>query len=127
MLACLITARHLKFLEIYVNKCIDGKRGYSLWTKREADYYLAMNYKNRGKLDSAITYFDESAAISAIIDEDGESGFYVNAVLNSAGLNERQGKIDRAIKLYEKVLDMDEYRNSHQKAEQSLEMLLTSN
>ncbi|MBL1212688.1 MAG: hypothetical protein D8M61_04940 [Ignavibacteriae bacterium] len=105
------------------NKCMTGKKGYSLWTKREADYYLAMNYKNRGILDSAVTYFNESAAISAILDEDGESGFYVSAVLHSAGLNERLGKIEKAIELYEKVLDMDEYRNSHQKAEQSLETL----
>ena len=105
------------------NKCLQNQRGYSLWTQREADYYIAMNFKYNGAIDSAITYFDECASLSKMIDEDRESGFYVNAVLNSAMLNEQQGNLEKAMMLYEKVLDMDEYKNSHEKAEKYLERL----
>ncbi len=105
------------------NKCLNGRRGYSLWTKREADYYLAMNFKNNGKIDSALTYFNECVKISETIDDDSESGFLVNAVYYIAVLYEQKGLKEEAIKNYNRVLEMREFKNSHDKAERNLETL----
>jgi tetratricopeptide (TPR) repeat protein len=106
------------------NKCLNHQRGYSLWSKREADYYLAMNFKNNSMADSAITYFNECVKISEAIDDDTESGFLINAVFYLGTLYEQMGLKDEAIKNFNRVLDMREFQNSHDKAERHLEALI---
>jgi hypothetical protein len=103
-------------------KC-DVFPGYSNWTRREADYYIAMNFKNLGQLDSALVYFNECEKLSRSIDKSGESGFMVNAVYYQGTIYEKMGKLEEAIIKFEQVLDIDEYQSSHDKAEQHLESI----
>ena len=99
-----------------------GFTGYNVFkTKREADYYVAYQYFNTNKLDSAIIYFDDCSKVSKQIDGDDESGFQVNAVLYIGMINDLWNKRDEAISNYKKVLDMDEYANSHKRAEELIE------
>lgn len=91
---------------------------------REAAYYVGNNFKNSGQLDSAKIYFERCIAESKKIDEEGEeSGFQVNSVLYLAQMAEIQNKKDEAIKLYEEILDMNDYGRSHSIAENSLKNL----
>ena len=91
---------------------------------REAAYYVGNNYKNKGQLDSAKIYLERCISESKKIDDEGEeSGFQVNAVLFLAQMAETQNKKDDAIRLYEKLLDMNDYGRSHSIAENSLKNL----
>ena len=91
---------------------------------REAAYYIGNNFKNSGQLDSAKVYFEKCINESKKIDDEGEeSGFQVNAVLFLAQMAETQNKKDEAIRLYEKLLDMNDYGRSHSIAENSLKNL----
>jgi len=91
---------------------------------REAAYYIGNNFKNSGQLDSAKVYFEKCINESKKIDDEGEeSGFQVNAVLFLAQMAETQNKKDEAIRLYKKLLDMNDYGRSHSIAENSLKNL----
>jgi tetratricopeptide (TPR) repeat protein len=95
---------------------------------REAAYYVGNNYKNNGQLDSAKIYLERCISESKKIDEEGEeSGFQVNAVLFLAQMAETQNNKDEAIRLYEKLLDMNDYGRSHSIAESSLKNLKGKN
>jgi tetratricopeptide (TPR) repeat protein len=95
--------------------------GYnSSFVKREAYYYIAYNYKNLGKNDSAMEYFKKCIDLSNKIDTDEESGFLVNSTLYMGTLYEASGKYEQAQKYYEEVLDMREYGNSYELAETNL-------
>ena len=105
-----------------IDKGDSGLTGYNVpKTEREADYYVAYQYFNTNKLDSAKIYFDDCAKISKQVDGDEESGFRVNAVLYIGMINDLWNKRDEAISNYKKVLDMDEYANSHKRAEELIE------
>ncbi|MCF8241403.1 MAG: tetratricopeptide repeat protein [Melioribacteraceae bacterium] len=112
-------AEHFKRI---FKKSLKAHRGYDGNVKREAVYYIGMNHKMRNRPDSAMIYFEECANISKLIDED-ESGFWVNSVLYQAEIKEQVKKYDEAIAYYEKVLDMEEYKDSHTKAENRLKRL----
>ncbi len=91
---------------------------------REAAYYVGNNLKNNGQLDSAKIYFDKCITESKKIDKEGEeSGFQVNAVMFLAQVAETLNKKDEAIRLYEVLLEMRDYGNSHSIAENSLKTL----
>ena len=115
-------AASLTFQNI-IDKGKAGLTGYNVpKTKREADYYVAFQYFNTNKLDSSMIYFSDCAKISKQIDEeDEESGFQVNAVLYMGMINDLWNKRDAAILNYKKVLDMNEYANSHKLAEGYIE------
>ncbi len=104
-----------------LEKSKSGFPGYNnKRTKREANYYIGLQYFNVSKLDSSFHHFKECEKISREIDEE-ESGFLVNAVLYQGMIYDLWGKRNDAIKKYEAVLDMDEYANSHKLAESYLE------
>jgi tetratricopeptide (TPR) repeat protein len=91
---------------------------------REAAYYVGNNLKNYGQLDSAKIYLERCISESKKIDEEGEeSGFQVNAVLFLAQIAETQNRKNEAIKLYEEILEMNDYGRSHLTAENSLKNL----
>lgn len=90
---------------------------------REASYYVGYIYKNYNQLDSAIIYFEQCVTESKKIDVDEESGFQVNAVLYLAQIAEATNRKNEAIKLYEDLLEMRDYSNSHSTAENSLKNL----
>ena len=89
--------------------------------KREVLYYVGFEYKQDGKLDSAKIYFQQCADISYKIDKNGESGFLVNATLYLGNICDAQKNRNKAVEYYKKVLDMDEYANSHKRAEELIE------
>lgn len=114
-----------KYSEIFTSvltKCDKGLYGYFDTAKREALYYVGLYHKNKSNKKEAKQYFEKCIALSEKIDEDEESGFQVNATMYLAELLESSNP-QKAIMLYEKVEDMEEFRNSHEKAEQKIERL----
>lgn len=100
-----------------LEKSKKGLPGYNYKkARREAHYYIGLNYFNSSKPDSSFYHFNECEKISRSIDE-GDSGFLVNAALYQAMIYDLQGKRKEAMNKYEEVLDMDEYLNSHKLAE----------
>ena len=89
----------------------DNKR-----TRREADYYVGLQYFNTNQLDSSFYFFNDCEKISKEVDEE-DSGFMINAVLYQGMIYDLQSKRNEAKNKYEQVLDLDEYANSHKLAE----------
>jgi tetratricopeptide (TPR) repeat protein len=105
-----------------IDKMKLGYPGYDVpRTIREADYYVAYQYFNTNKLDSAIRHFRDCAKVSRQIDKEGESGFQINSLLYIGMINDLWGNREAAISSYKKILDMDEYGNSHKLAEGYIE------
>lgn len=102
-------------------KCVAHKPGYLDKAKREAVYYIGMDYKLKNEPDSARIYFEECYDISERVDKDEESGFWINAALYLGMLNDQLGNRTAAIKYYEEVLDLKERNDSHKLAEQYLQ------
>lgn len=103
-----------------LSKCHEEKRGYGVKAEREATYYIAMDYKLKNQPDSAKIFFDESLKISRLIDEDEESGFWINTVLYLGLINDQLGNRKKAIEYYEEVLDLKDRNGSHDVAERHL-------
>jgi tetratricopeptide (TPR) repeat protein len=104
-----------------LKKSGNGLTGYTFpAVKRETVYYVGFEYKQEGKLDSAKIYFQQCADISNKIDKDGESGFLVNATLYLGNIYDAQNNRAKAIELYKKVLDMKDFGNAQNFAEQYL-------
>lgn len=89
-------------------------------TKREASYYVGLQHRNVGQLDSAKYYFQMCADVSKEIDKKEESGFWVNAYLYLGMIHDQLGEREIAIEYYEKLLEMREYLNSHELAKRYL-------
>ena len=64
--------------------------------------------------------FSNARDISNKIDKDGESGFLVNATLYLGNIYDAQNNRAKAIELYKKVLDMKDFGNAQNFAEQYL-------
>jgi len=95
-----------------------GKMNYTgyntLSAKREAAYYIGLQYKRLKQLDSAEYYFNECAELSKQIEKGKEeSGFLINSYLYLGMINDLEGNRDKAIKYYKALLDMREYGKSH--------------
>ncbi len=95
--------------------------GYNDKIKREAHYYIGLNYMRSDSLNMAIKHFSECENISRKIDDDEESGFLINAVLYLGEIYDLKGEREKAIKNYEEVLDFREFGNSYDRAEEYLE------
>lgn len=95
--------------------------GYnSLHLKREANYYIGNQFRNEGIYDSAQAYLEKCVEISQKIDTDEESGFIINATLYLGIIKEEKMEYAAAKMYFEKVLDMKEYANSRNIAEEHL-------
>jgi len=90
-------------------------------SKREAYYYIADRYWKENKIDSSKILFKECLNLSTEIDKEKESGFLINALLYMGMINDVQKNRKAAINYYNKVLDLDEYKQSHNLAEKYLE------
>lgn len=97
--------------------------GYnSLKTKREAAYYVGLQYQNINRLDSSKYFFNQCAELSKKIEKDDEaSGFLINSYLYLGMINDQLGNRDDAVEYYKNLLDMKEYGKSHSLAKQYLE------
>jgi len=89
-------------------------------TKREASYYIGYQYRITNQLDSAKYFFEMCANTSKEIDKKEESGFWINAYLYLGMINDQLNERDKAVKYYEKLLEMREYLNSHELAKKYL-------
>jgi tetratricopeptide (TPR) repeat protein len=98
-----------------------GYTGYNDRIMREAEYYIGEYYNKNDSLELAETHFLKSEFFSRKVDEDEHSGFLINTLLFLGKLNDSKGLREKAIKYYEEVLDMDEFNESHKKAEKYLE------
>ena len=101
-----------------LNKVSKNYDGYNTAkVRREANYYVGSYLKNQGKFDDALPYFKKCINDSKKIDDDRESGFQINATLYTGTILETLGKYKEAKKNYEAVLDMREFKDSHDQAE----------
>lgn len=99
--------------EDVLKKGDSGYMGYNtVAAKREATYYVALEYKNTNELDSSENYFNKCLEYSKEIDKDEESGFWINSVLYLGMLNDQMGNRDKALEYYNQILDMKEYGGS---------------
>jgi len=89
-------------------------------TKREASYYIADRYWKENKIDSSKIFFEQSLKYSKVIDKGKESGFYINTLIYLGMINDVQNNRKAAIEYYNRVLDLDRYKQSHQLAEKYL-------
>ncbi len=110
-----------KIFRDVLGKCASGYPGYTDKVKREANYYLAMKYKNYNEPDSAKIFFKNCELISRKIDgDDEESGFLINSVLYLGMIYDQQGERENALRNYNEVLEMREFGNSHDIADKYL-------
>ena len=78
-------------------------------------------HKKNDSLALAETHFLNCDSLSRLVDEGEESGFLVNSVLYLGEINDLIGNREKAILYYEEVLDLDEFKESYEKAEKHLE------
>ena len=103
-------------------KADSGYTGYTtVPVKREATYYVAVEYKNTDNLDSAEYYFNQCLGDSKQIDKDGESGFWINCTLYLGMINDELGNRQKALEYYNLLLNMKEYGSSHSLAKKYIE------
>ncbi len=103
-------------------KADSGLTGYTvLPAKREAVYYVALQYKNTNELDSSEYYFNKCMEYSKELDKDGESGFQINSVLYLGMINDQMGERGKAIDYYNALLNMKEYGSSHSLAKKYID------
>ncbi len=100
-----------------------GLTSYNNPLKREALYYVGRDFFNRSVFDSSLIYFNSCEALSKEIDGEKETGFRINAILYVAECNEKLGNIKTALQKYEEVLDLDEFRDSHHKAQKHIDKI----
>jgi tetratricopeptide (TPR) repeat protein len=110
-----------KYFRDIFDKANKDLPGYNIITvKREAVYYIGVEFKDSDKPDSAIYYFNLCAKFSKQINKDEGYGFLVNSYLYLGMMNDAEGKRQAAINYYKQLLDMKEYDNSHDLAEKYL-------
>ena len=111
----------VKIFNTILNNAENNLNGYNDKIKREAHYYIGVNYKQTDSLDLALNHLKECEVISRKVDEDEESGFLINSILYMGEIYDVKGERNKAIKYYEEVLDLREFGNSHERAEEYLE------
>ncbi len=101
-----------------LDRCKKSQRGYTANVEREAEYYLGLCDMTLGSREQALKHFFRSDELSRTLDKDGASGFMVLANLKVGNIYDALAKRNLAILQYKKVLDMKEYKDSHQQAEE---------
>jgi tetratricopeptide (TPR) repeat protein len=93
-----------------------GKRGYSAKMEREALYYLGYNAMLRKEFGTAMKHLVESDRLSRTLDDE-PSGFMVMGNLRMGMVHDLMGQRQYAVKQYDKVLRMPDFRGSHDLAQ----------
>lgn len=107
----------------FLRKADDDKPGYNnLNAKREATYYIGLQFRYTNEPDSAKYYLEKCVEFSKIIDEGKEeSGFIINAYLYLGMINDTQGFREKALEYYNKLLEMRVYGQSHKLAKEYID------
>jgi tetratricopeptide (TPR) repeat protein len=82
-------------------------------------YYIGLSLLYKKDYRTALKYFKKCEEASSFVDDD-PSGFRVNANLYLGKIYDKLGKRKYAKRKYEKVLDWDDYKGSHNAAEKYL-------
>jgi tetratricopeptide (TPR) repeat protein len=107
-----------------LEKAENDYHGYNLPASlREASYYVGYRARDLGLFNIAKPMFEKCFELSRQIDKKQESGFQVNALVYLAMIEEQQGRTESAIAMYERVLKMRDYGNSHSIARTSINSL----
>ena len=80
-----------------------------------------------GKLDQALQNLYSCDELSRKLDKNGASGFMSMANLTIGWIYDLQNKRGSALAQYQKVLDMNEYENTHKEARRYMEKPYTRN
>lgn len=112
-------ANHFKDI---LKKCEMNYPGYNKRFKREASYYIAMDYKQKNKIDTALVYFESCEKLSREMDKKGASGFLINSILFLGQLNDVLGNRGKALQFYKEVLEHKDRNNSHAFARKYIEI-----
>jgi tetratricopeptide (TPR) repeat protein len=99
-------------------RVINGARGYTKPLAREAEYYLGLCDMNERNYEAALKHFYRCDELSRELDKKEASGFMVMANLKMGMIYDLQTKRDLAVRQYEKVRAMKEFKDSHAQAEQ---------
>jgi tetratricopeptide (TPR) repeat protein len=99
----------------------DGQIGYNDRVAREAEYYLGLCDMSSKQFGSAVGHFTQCDRLSREIDGEEPSGFLILSNLNLGKAYDAESRRDLAVIQYRKVLEMDEYKDSHDQAERFLE------
>ncbi len=91
------------------------KPGYDNTTAREALYYIGLALKRKGDYNTALKYFNKCDEACRSLDKE-PSGFMIETNIHIGEIYLKQGKKDLARKQFNKILDWDDYKNSHSKA-----------
>lgn len=94
-----------------------AQRGYGPAIEREAVYYIATNDMQSQRYDEALTAFYRCDELSRGLDRKEASGYMSLANLKIGMIYDLQGKRSLAIGQYKKVMDMKEFRDSHEQAD----------
>ncbi|MBU0473860.1 MAG: tetratricopeptide repeat protein [Bacteroidetes bacterium] len=114
------------FLDI-IEKYDLGYTGYSDRIKREALYYVGVNYKQMNNFTLAEKYFLNCETLSRIVDKEEETGFLANTLLYLGELNDIKGNREYALKYYKEVLNLTEFQNSHEKGKRYIKTPYSKN
>ncbi|MBU2492469.1 MAG: tetratricopeptide repeat protein [Bacteroidetes bacterium] len=103
-----------------LKKSKNGKRGYSSYYAREAHYYIGLDHFQKNNLDSSLVEFEICENISRKIDEEKETGFLANSLLYQGMIYDLKNQKEKSKAKYEKVLTVDDYKDSHKKSKEFL-------
>ncbi|OGU61565.1 MAG: hypothetical protein A2X64_02360 [Ignavibacteria bacterium GWF2_33_9] len=98
-----------------LKKTFTRKRGYNNLVARESMYYVGVNLMYDQKYKEALKFLKKSVEGSEVIDKK-TSGFKISALLKIGNIYDKLGDRKTALKYYNKVLEQDEWNNSHQTA-----------
>jgi tetratricopeptide (TPR) repeat protein len=96
--------------------CIDKKYGYNNDLAREAMYYIALALQRNGDYQQALRYYYKCDEGSRALDKKRPSSFMSMTNLNIGKIYDKQGKRERAIYQYRKVLRMPNFNTTHDDA-----------
>jgi tetratricopeptide (TPR) repeat protein len=96
-------------------KSMKKQTGYNNITAREATYYVGVSMMNKREYEKALKFLQKSLEGSEVIDNK-PSGFYISTLLKIGNIYDALNKRDKAINVYNKVLKVDEWNDSHKTA-----------
>jgi hypothetical protein len=102
-----------------INSFARHKYGYDNYTAREALYYVGSALLYKGQYSNALKYFKKCIEASKLLDE-VDSGFKIKAYIKSANIYDILNDRQTAVKLYNEILMMKDYDNSHNEARRFL-------
>jgi len=106
-----------------VKRCLRRETGYDNMTAREGLYYVGISLQRKKEHDLAIKYLKKSVDVSKYVDGDEETGFLSSALLKIAISYRKKDDLQNAKIYFNKVLDVENYNNNHDKAENYLSQL----